>query len=173
MWANSPCSLKHEQVRAVVPSSHISLFFMPVCRLSLSSALHPEAPGQDSLFHSARECRERGSLSVCPRGKTNTYLGVSWLSVLQLSLSANISQPLCLDQSPALSFCLVRSHRFSPFTQTQVFCLCADNATDPEGPSDSRTHKSGQESGEGLVRICLWLMEKKSRNDSILEKAEE
>lgn len=130
------------------------------CFPFVSSDLHPEAPGQDSVLHRARDCRERSSLAVCPRGKTNTYLDVSLLCPFFIPTSWPEPQPLCCDQSPGLSFLLERSQLFSPFTKTQVFRLCPDNATGSHTPNTHQAHMFSLESSQGFILICLRCMDK-------------
>lgn len=78
-------SNKPQQCGSFVQVSPLSLFFTPAFP-SLPSDLHPEAPGQDSVLHRARDRRERSSLAVRPRGKANTYLNASLPLSIPLSL---------------------------------------------------------------------------------------
>lgn len=69
-------------------------------------------------------------------------------------------QPLCCDQSPALSFLLERSHVFSPSTKTQVFHLCPDNTAGSHTLKTHQIHTFNHESSQGFILICLRCMDK-------------
>lgn len=130
------------------------------CFPFFSPDLHPEAPGQDSVLHRARDCWERSSLAVCPRGKANTYLGVSLLCPFFMPRPGPKPQPLCRDWSPCLSFCLERSHVFSTFTQTQVLRLCPDNAAHTLKTHQTPELKSSDiESSQAFILFCSWRMD--------------
>lgn len=131
------------------------------CLPFLSSDLHPEAPGQDSILHRARDRWERSSLAVCPRGKTNTYLDISLLCPFFIPRSWP-QPPSVMTETPLYPFVWSTAMFSLPSPEHRCFASIQIMLSHPEDPSDIGAHKFRQESSQGftLIFILFFYMDK-------------
>lgn len=131
MWVNwLSCEVKKTLAVWICRVSLLYQSGFHVCFPSLSSDLHPAATGQDSVLDRARNCRERSSLAVCPRGKTNPYLEISLLCPFFIRPHWPKPHHQAWLKPCSIAMFGARLCFVSVFIYTQVLCLCLHTAAD-------------------------------------------